>query len=74
MLCVTAVADTVLFDPCLHTTERQALAELGCGMIDENEKGAREVQRRTIFYMPHCEGNLGLAIAGSQKYLTLLFR
>merc|ERR1712166_95859 len=58
MMTHAAVADTVLFDPCLHTTERQALAELGCGMIDENEKGAREVQRRTIFYMPHCEGEL----------------
>merc|ERR1711865_949331 len=36
-----AITDVLLYDPCLHHSESDALELLGCQMITNNEKGVR---------------------------------
>lgn len=46
------------FDPVFSCEDRAALQRLGCVVTEQDEGGARRVQRRTLFYMPHCEAEL----------------
>ncbi|XP_066269253.1 SRR1-like protein [Branchiostoma lanceolatum] len=43
-----------VYDPVFSSSEKLLLEKLGCQRILTNEEGKRPVDRRTLFYMPHC--------------------
>ncbi|KAI8483752.1 hypothetical protein Bbelb_385440 [Branchiostoma belcheri] len=43
-----------VYDPIFSSSEKLLLQKLGCQLILENEEGKRQVDSRTLFYMPHC--------------------
>ncbi|CAH1247344.1 SRRD [Branchiostoma lanceolatum] len=43
-----------VYDPVFSSSEKLLLEKLGCQLILTNEEGKRPVDRRTLFYMPHC--------------------
>ncbi|KAI8497628.1 hypothetical protein Bbelb_249340 [Branchiostoma belcheri] len=43
-----------VYDPVFSSSEKVLLQKLGCQLILENEEGKRRVDRKTLFYMPHC--------------------
>ncbi|KAJ2612729.1 hypothetical protein H4S08_002565 [Coemansia sp. RSA 1365] len=46
------------YDPVLSSNDLAVLAHFGIETISENEQARRTAQRRTLFYMPHCEREL----------------
>lgn len=51
-------APVLVFDPVLTAGEKEAMEEIGCTPIQENEEGRRVAVGPTLFYMPHCEAHL----------------
>ncbi|CAI8023273.1 SRR1-like protein [Geodia barretti] len=51
---VKQVSKVLVYDPVLCPQEKAALRELHCVCIPENELCRRQVQTKTVFYMPHC--------------------
>ncbi|XP_078585431.1 SRR1-like protein [Branchiostoma floridae x Branchiostoma japonicum] len=43
-----------VYDPLFSPGEEQLLEKLGFQHIQKNEEGKRPVNKRTLFYMPHC--------------------
>ncbi|XP_035659401.1 SRR1-like protein [Branchiostoma floridae] len=58
LLLLTDVLDVpgscFVYDPLFSSSEKQLLEKLGFQLIQKNEEGKRPVNRRTLFYMPHC--------------------
>ncbi|KAJ2084300.1 hypothetical protein H4R24_000093 [Coemansia sp. RSA 988] len=46
------------YDPASNSNDLAILAHFGIDAILENEQARRTAQRRTLFYMPHCEREL----------------
>ncbi|XP_062509100.1 SRR1-like protein [Corticium candelabrum] len=43
-----------VYDPAFDSVDHQMVVSAGFSVIDHNEEGRRCVDRRTVFYMPHC--------------------
>nr|KAJ3421400.1 hypothetical protein HK105_003657 [Polyrhizophydium stewartii] len=50
--------DVHLFEPVITNAEAEFIESRGIKIIAENENGRRKVERKTLFYMPHCEHTL----------------
>lgn len=60
---VVEAHQTLYFDPCTTATEKTILRNhLDVGVIAENERGKRRVDKRTVFFMPHCPLQLYLCV------------
>lgn len=47
-----------VFDPIVSEVESRVMEALGCTVLTVDEKGRREAERPTLFFMPHCEAEL----------------
>lgn len=56
--------DTDIYDPLFTSVDIAALEELKFHILENNEEGKRNVQRGTVFFMPHC---------GKELYNNLLW-
>ncbi|XP_073288501.1 protein SENSITIVITY TO RED LIGHT REDUCED 1-like [Primulina huaijiensis] len=52
------IGEIQVFDPIISLTESKVLNSLGCSVLSVNEQGRRQVQKPTLFFMPHCEADL----------------
>lgn len=54
------VASVQVYDPIFCDSEKEALVELGCVVLETNNDGnfACDKSRMTLLYMPHCEAEL----------------
>lgn len=52
------IGEIEVFDPIISLTESKVLNSLGCSVLSVNEQGRRQVQKPTLFFMPHCEADL----------------
>ncbi|KAL6272091.1 hypothetical protein ACE6H2_022783 [Prunus campanulata] len=52
------IGDIEVFDPILSATESRVLEALECSVLSINEQGRRQVEKPTMFFMPHCEAEL----------------
>ncbi|CAN7975254.1 unnamed protein product [Ixodes persulcatus] len=49
-----SASSAVVYDPVFTALERRVLASLGFDVLEHNEEGKRCVNKRTLFFMPHC--------------------
>lgn len=52
------IGEIEVFDPIISLTESKILNSLGCSVLSVNEQGRRQIQKPTLFFMPHCEADL----------------
>ncbi|XP_053206999.1 SRR1-like protein [Panonychus citri] len=52
--CILTCDLWLIYDPVFTEYEKKFLIENGFNLIDVNEKGAKSVTTRTLFFMPHC--------------------
>ncbi|TMW63819.1 hypothetical protein Poli38472_002760 [Pythium oligandrum] len=43
-----------IYDPVMNASDRDIASHFGVATIEENECAKREVQTKTVFFMPHC--------------------
>jgi hypothetical protein len=53
-----------IYDPILNVVDKDVVIACGCTLVQNNEEGKRKVERKTLFFMPHC---------GRQLYSNVLW-
>ncbi|OUM61732.1 hypothetical protein PIROE2DRAFT_27112, partial [Piromyces sp. E2] len=60
------------YDPVFTEVEKEVINNYGFEVIEENEHGRRNINKMTLFYMPHCNYNLYNNVLGTNWELDKL--
>jgi len=60
------------YDPVFTDVEKKVIRNYGYEVIEENEHGRRNIDKMTLFYMPHCNYNLYNNVLGINWELNKL--